>query len=1550
MNLSRGTYNVLRSVVVTALIAVVVLFALAYLVLMSPPMQARLCREGEKALSEYLNTTVDIGSVTVKPFNQLELKDVLINDQQGDSLLTIDKLGAGISLKDLIADGRIVVTYGEIMGLNGHVTRPDKTSPTNMQFIIDAFKPKDDKPPKPFDVQVKTVVVRKSALSYDVLDQPHKQGQFDPNHLAVKNLRADLSLPRLKNNDFDIRVKRLSFDEQSGFSLQRMSTNVHITDNAMDIQDVKVKLPGSDIRLDDMHLEYSSLKELGNEIQQMPLRISTPGSTVTPSDLKAFLPQLKNFTEPMRITADVVRDGNRIEFPVLSVHSANDGLALNARGGFSMPTRGGYQTFDLDRIDLDAKASEITQITGLITSLSPQAKGIISRCGNITLDGELHGTGNNLRFNGDVGTSLGAANLDGTLAQHAGTTRFNGHVKTDGLKLGDLLNKKDLLNEVAMDAQVDATVHGNDVSGHLQGHIPFVDFKGTRYHDITADVVKQGNDYNGTLAMNDPNGRVNIDGRAVLAGENSTYEMNITTRGLNLAQLGIVNQYSDHKLDMNAAAAFWGNTLDNAKGLVELENVSFADAKGKGLHINNFSLSSDNDGEEKVIDINTDHIKGSIRGQYDFKTIVPTVKHMLSSAFPQYFGNFADYAHAGNPNNVEFDFEITPDDQLNEMLNLPVYPFYQYTIKGDLNESDNRFNVVLDAPYMKQGNKFITKTRVEAKLDSKTDKVIVNAKSLYPIKNGKRVNLAIDLSGQNNRLDGNLGWHVVKDENDTITPRKFNGNINLSAMLDRGENGKLKADVMVNPSTMVFNDTIWTVGKGLIAVDNGEVTVQNLGGGHDNQYIRINGKASHDPSDSLCLELMDFNLDYLFETLAIDHVSFGGKATSKIIARDVFSGSPILYTPSLFIDDISYNGAVLGDADIKATFDNDTKGILVEGDIAQPNGHNSTLWGGIYVADDSLYIAFDADHVNVAFLKPYMEAFTSDVQGEMSGKPVLFGNFHTINLDGDIVADTMSFYIDYVKCYYTCSNVPVHIVPDLIEFNNLPIHDREGHEARLGGWLKHDAFHSPVFNFAITDAKDFLCYDTSPADNPRWYGTIYGNGACFVEGGPGEVKIKVNMDSAPHSTFTFVLSDDEQANDYHFITFRDREAAPEPVEVPDKINTAWILSNISQMNSNEPQQENAEPSAYFIDLEGNITPDVALTVVMDPVGGDQIKATGHGNMRLTYNNNDELNIFGTYKLDKGTYNFTLQDLIIKDFTIQDGSSIRFQGDPFAAELDLDAVYSLNANLKDLDESFGDDPDLNRTNVPVNAELYAKGIITQPDISFDLKFPTLTSDAYHKVKSIISTDEMMNRQIIYLLALNRFYTPDYMGTTMNQNEVLSSVASSTISGQLSNILGKIADNLSIAPNFRTDKGDFSDMEVDVALSSQLLNNRLLLNGNFGYRDNTYNTTNTNFIGDFDIEYLLNSKGTIRLKAYNHFNDQNYYLRNALTTQGVGIVWKHDFDKPKDKKKNRLSLSPADSIPTRAPSPDRRDDSTGVRQPVPMVTLRPAAGNANPTTEK
>ena len=134
-----------------------------------------------------------------------------------------------------------------------------------------------------------------------------------------------------------------------------------------------------------------------------------------------------------------------------------------------------------------------------------------------------------------------------------------------------------------------------------------------------------------------------------------------------------------------------------------------------------------------------------------------------------------------------------------------------------------------------------------------------------------------------------------------------------------------------------------------------------------------------------------------------------------------------------------------------------------------------------------------------------------------------------------------------------------------------------------------------------------------------------------------------------------------------------------------------------------------------------------------------------------------------------------------------------------------------------------------------------------------------------------------------------------------------------------------------------------MEVDLALSSQLLNNRLIFNGNFGYRDNAYSTRSSNFIGDFDLEYLLNPKGTLRLKAYNHFNDQNYYVRNAMTTQGVGIVFKHDFDRLFDfmrsKPDTAITVSPAtrnhtiqvsDSLKNAVALPVRNNNSNEINQ--------------------
>ena len=1498
---ARYVYNPIRTILVTTLIVVVVVFAGLYLALSLPAVQNKVRAEGEKALSEYLGTPVSIGRVSIEPFDQVTLNDVLVPDLNGDSMLVVDKLGAGISLFDLISRQKIVLTYAELVGMHAHITRPDKHSDTNLQFIIDRLKPKGDQPPKPFDIEIRNVVIRKCDLSYDVLDQQQKPDRFDPNHIHVANLRADVSLPRLKNDDFDIEIKRMSMAERSGLSIKHFASHVTITQQQLDIKNIQLELPNSSINLGDIELHYSALNQLGKELPKMTHQLNIDTSTITPSDLKALAPMLAKFDQPLTLNASVRGNADFVDVAFLKLHDQNSQVRLNLTGSASGLKNVNSLSFDVPQLDLRVDKATLGQLTDALPSISPQVRDLLARCETLEVDAAVSGTKGHINIDGDIATGVGqlAVSAD-AIKSHDGALAVQGHVASPQFNLGHLIAKQDIIGSLAMDADVEVKVRGKDVSGTLDGHFDFIELKGVRYHDITANVTADGNTYEGTLAINDPIGKVSVEGKASLAGEQTQIDFVAEANQLQLKRLPSMGKSPIDMISLSASGSFQGNRLDRATGSVEISDINLTKGN-ETLAIDHITIDADNAHSPQNITLRSPFIDADVQGSYDFATLVPSVKTMLSETFPQLFGAYNRIYRGKRPNDVDFHVVVNPSDELQAFVNLPVKVLYKTTLDGHLNETDHSFDVRVNAPYLLQGKKnIIEQTTLTAVLDSVTHRMIVDAHTTLPSKKGK-IHIDINAHGRNDSLATNLAWKVDRE-------RDFSGNFNLSGALSRNADRKICADIDVNPSKLVFNDTAWMVQPGKVDIDGDVITVSNLAGQCDKQFIRINGRASHDPSDELKLQLNDVSLDYIFETLNIDNVVFGGRATGDFYASDLFSKAPRLLTTGLHVDNLAYNHAVMGDADIQSKWLNEEKGVLLKADLKQKNGCHSIIDGGIYIAADSLYLDFQAERANIAFMKPFMQAFTSDVQGEVSGHAVLLGNFHDINLYGDILADSLRFKIDYTNVYYTCAGDSVHMVPNLITFNDVRIHDRDGHEARMDGWLKHDCFHKPVFNFAITGADNLLCYDTSAKDNPVWYGTVYGNGAAFVTGEPGVVDIKVNMETARRSRFTFVLSDAEEASEYNFITFHDRDQKNLPPVVETVQDT--VPEIVRQLTQQVQKSEESVPTHYNIDLQGDITPEAQLVIVMDPVGGDQIKATGSGNLRMTYNDADEMTMFGKYVLDKGNYNFTLQDIIIKDFTIKDGSSISFQGDPYAAVLDIEAVYSLNANIRDLDESFANDKEINRTNVPVHALLRAKGPMSQPDISFDLEFPTLATDAYRKVRSIISTDEMMNQQIVYLLALNRFYTPDYTNATRSNNE-LTSVASSTLSSHLTNLLGKMSDKWSISPNFRSNKGDFSDMEVDLALSSQLLNNRLLFNGNFGYRDNTYNTRNSNFIGDFDIEYLLNSKGTLRLKAYNHFNDQNYYVRNALTTQGVGIVWKHDFNHPFDfLRRNKASN---DSLP-------------------------------------
>ena len=286
-------------------------------------------------------------------------------------------------------------------------------------------------------------------------------------------------------------------------------------------------------------------------------------------------------------------------------------------------------------------------------------------------------------------------------------------------------------------------------------------------------------------------------------------------------------------------------------------------------------------------------------------------------------------------------------------------------------------------------------------------------------------------------------------------------------------------------------------------------------------------------------------------------------------------------------------------------------------------------------------------------------------------------------------------------------------------------------------------------------------------------------------------------------------------------------------------------------------------------------------------------------------------MFGTYRVDRGTYGITIQNIIKKNFKFNEGGTIVFGGSPMEANLQLQAVHTVNGvSLSDLNlgNSFS-----NNT-VRVNCLMNILGQPRAPRIEFDLDIPNVNSEEKQMIRSVITGEQEMNQQVLYLLGIGRFYTQDINNASSQNYDqtqlAMQSFLSGTLSSQINEVISHVVknDNWNFGANISTGNEGWHNAEYEGIVSGRMLNNRLLINGQFGYRDNA-TRANPSFIGDFDIRYLLIPSGNLALKVYNQTNDR-YFTRSSLNTQGIGIIIKRDFDGLSDlffrKKKTEPSI--------------------------------------------
>jgi hypothetical protein len=410
-------------------------------------------------------------------------------------------------------------------------------------------------------------------------------------------------------------------------------------------------------------------------------------------------------------------------------------------------------------------------------------------------------------------------------------------------------------------------------------------------------------------------------------------------------------------------------------------------------------------------------------------------------------------------------------------------------------------------------------------------------------------------------------------------------------------------------------------------------------------------------------------------------------------------------------------------------------------------------------------------------------------------------------------------------------------------------------------------------------------YNSDDPGDMLFYGKVYGTGNITLDGGNNAMNVRANLTTGPNTTFTYVTGLTTEAASNQFITFVDK--------TPKRVQDNLVTDFYHYTDALKKKENDGPPMDLHINMFIDATPNANMKIVMDPVSGDHIAARGTGNFQVSYYNKGDFQMFGNYIIDSGMYKLSMQEVIRKDFALQSGSTVTFAGDPYQANLDVQAVHTVNSvSLSDLTT----DASSNQSTVKVNCLMNLTGSLANPSIKFDLELPTISEEDRELVRSATSTEEQMNTQIIYLLTIGKFYAYNYNENT-NQSNATSSLAFNTLSGQLNNMLSQVMENKNwnIGANFSTGQNGWNDVEAEAILSGRLLNNRLLINGNFGYRENVM--TNTNFIGDFEAIWLLTKNGEFRLRGYNQTNDR-YFTKSTLTTQGIGFIYKKDFNKWND----------------------------------------------------
>ena len=1487
---------------------VLLVAALLFAVAQSSRVQTAAVGAVLRQMETSLHTRAEVQKVDYSFPNRLLIRGVLLEDQLGDTLLYADTLQARFDLLALVRDDKVAFRRVDLAHVKLYVhpvfqenDSMQLDSVMNYQFLVDAFhKERKEKKPFPIRLEVKNVSVRDAAVQYNDWLLCLDRSALGLNHLSADSLDAgvdNLSLTLQRCDRMTAGGGPLS-PEAETFRLEDFRGRVILTPARLVLPEVYVALPASHLRATDMSVERGDSTFLA---PSSAVSFLLTDAHLEPADLALFVPKLRSFRGYVDASAQLV---GRVD----SLHAANLSLAYNdQRILLGDVTADGLP--DIDSTDWKAECQDLFVNGALLQDFISNLKGKpfrlpapVARLGNMHYRGSLVGRTQDLTLHGVFTSALGNITTNGRALVDStySSLTFTGDVATRRFALGKMLNAKDLGTaslSVHVDGRMSDTV---PFRGDVCANVDQLQFRDYDYRNLHLDGTFCNRVFRGLITSDDPNLNLAFNGTVDLSTEVPAYDCTLRCRHVRLGALNLSKKYADSDLRFGLRLKASGKSIDGFAGALTIDTMAFYHA-GKTARMETFVLTVDHGvggAAPDVIRLHSDYVDASFAGSYRLSTFSGTFWKFVLRYLPQSFSAASRKKLLAQKTSNDADFYVYFRDlkPLFSVLELPVMLDEVPIIKGFVHESSTQIGLQAVVPDVRTETQHLED--ITLNFDNREDKLNLSLSAFQHHAN----TVAAEHLGDMQFL---LTSHAVDDSlslafNWTNVDTVHNaGDIRLTTVF-RQYAGKPLVSAHIYPTEIILGDSLWQMEESRItyAMADTALQVNDFSLHSASQFIRATGVASTHLSDSIRIELQSIDLDYLLGALTDVHnaISFGGTATGWATAYGIFRHPA--FEADLAMLGAKINGSEVGDLYARATLD-DRKHVIIDGECFETFGDSTDsyrrkvvgLQGDIGGPDHAWELHVFPDSVRAGFISFWVRSFATNLSGRASGDVHIYAHrppkrkSAIVKVLVNAKAHDLGFTVPYTGARYYFSD-SVILEEKAVLVPRLTLHDDDGNPITLEADVHHDGtFDDLTYHVDIlTDKAVVLNLPETP--DQLYSGKIYATGTAVIDGDKYGCRIDAEATTNAGSTVAIMTKSPSSASSSDFVQFVDHtpleEQPEETVKAPES------------------------PFALNLNLLIDATPDILARVVVDPRTGDELRGRGEGDLRLSYSTADGCTMFGGYTLDQGTFSFTFQNVIRREFEIASGSTVTWQGDPVSPVIDARAIYHVTASLRDL---FGTDAaqlSTNRSSVPVNCVLNLTGELSNPIIRFGIELPSSDESVASQVRSIINTDDMLTRQVLYLLVFNRFYTPEYLQDSrmVGVNETFS-ILSSTVTGQINNWLGKITNAFTLGFNIRTDgTGAAASQEYEAQFEIQPVRG-LLINGNFGYRYN--DISNQPIFGNLDIEYMLTRDGKLRAKAYTHTVDK-YSLRQANTVQGLGLVFKHDFNWPTRQKKDSVSQTP------------------------------------------